>query len=79
MASGKWRSLAGLLPGGGLKAGPPLDPPRPSKINHLPFSKIPSAQGTGAREAASLSSFASSMVLAYGQVLVQVIAARPGA
>ena len=23
----KWRSLAGLLPGGGLKAGPPLDPP----------------------------------------------------
>ena len=31
--SGKWRSLAGLLPGGGLKAGPPLDPPRPSIIS----------------------------------------------
>ena len=29
----KWRSLAGLLPGGGLKAGPPLDPPRPSIIS----------------------------------------------
>ena len=42
-ASGKWRSLAGLLPGGGLKAGPPLDPPRPSIF---PF---PSARGrTGA-------------------------------
>ena len=41
-ASGKWRSLAGLLPGGGLKAGPPLDPPRPSII-----SPFPSAQGAG--------------------------------
>ena len=38
--TGKWRSLAGLLPGGGLKAGPP------PAINHLPFSI---AQGAGAR------------------------------
>ena len=42
----KWWSLAGLLPGGGLKAGPPLDPP--PAIN-LPFSIRPGSDArTGA-------------------------------
>jgi len=44
----KWRSLAGLLPGGGLKAGPPLDPPRPSIISPFhPPGQVPRiARGT---------------------------------
>ena len=46
--SGKWRSLAGLLPGGGLKAAPPLDPPRPSIISPFhPPGQVPRiARGT---------------------------------
>ena len=44
----KWRSLAGLLPGGGLKAAPPLDPPRPSIISPFhPPGQVPRiARGT---------------------------------
>ena len=61
---------------GGPKGRPP--PGLPPAINHLPFSIRPGDVRARGRRA-SFSSFASSMVLAYGQVLVQVIAARPGA
>ena len=67
-APGKWRSLAGLLPGGGLKAAPPLDPPRPSIISlfHPPGVRRRSVlRNPDVREEAS---YGCSMVLAYGQV-----------
>ena len=67
--SGKWRSLAGLLPGGGLKAGPPTDPPRPSIISLFHSPGVGPAQvcfrNPDVREEAS---YGCSMVLAYGQV-----------
>ena len=65
--SGKWRSLAGLLPGGGLKAGPPLDPPRPSIISLFHPPGVGPAQ-TWAPDVREEASFGCSMVLAYGQV-----------
>jgi hypothetical protein len=36
-ASGKWRNLAGLLPGGGPKGRPPPDPLRPSHFRVVAF------------------------------------------
>ena len=50
-ASGKWRSLAGLLPGGGLKAGPPWTPPghQSSPLFHPPGAG-PAQVGPGASE-----------------------------
>ena len=55
---------------GGPKGRPP--PGLPPAINHLPFSIRPGDVRARGRRA-SFSSFASSMVLAYGQVLVRVI------
>ena len=64
-APGKWRSLAGStasFQGGGLKAAPPLDPPRPSIFFSLFHPQSP-------RERERRRSwFGCSMVLAYGQV-----------
>ena len=57
------------------KAGPPLDPPRPSVIFplfHSPGGRAREA-GSGVSTIRREGSFASSMVLAYGQVLVWVI------